>query len=190
MTGKDHEEDKYSPDFWRNYLNGFKGYFNSTHDYIVRKDKEYGNMKQWQEERKKLLVRVGRSTQAAFALVQILQKNFNSARGRTVFQKAEWEKESAYSHSAKNSRELIFDFMEPIVRADIEEGTISTDTMDKIFTYSCEEERADENNSDIYKDLDKAVGIITQSGDWGYKFSHDTEKIWDNLQRIVKKHPN
>lgn len=112
------DEDKYTPDFWRNILDGYKPYFEGIANYIKEGDAEHGaDNPGWQKIKERNFIEVADRLKAMLIVSHSVAGNFNiNERKPIVFSQADFEKSDAYSVSAQQSfdagHEVLFELLD------------------------------------------------------------------------------
>ncbi len=101
------DEDKYTPDFWRNVMAGYVPYFNGISKYIRKGDAEYGkDNPEWAKIRERNFVEVADRMKAMTILFHSVLGNINlNERKPIIFQTSDFNKHEQYSPCARGSFE-------------------------------------------------------------------------------------
>ena len=110
------DEDKYTPDFWRNIMAGYEPYFKGISEYIKSGDAEYGlDNPGWQKIRKRNFTEVGEKMKAMLLVFHSVLGNVNLTNREPIhFSESDFEKEEAYSAPANKSLDICDGFMKKV----------------------------------------------------------------------------
>lgn len=99
------DEDKYTPDFWRNIMSGYVPYFHGISKFIREGDAEYGLQNQeWQKIRKQNFAQVADKMQAMLLVFHSVVGNINiTNREPSHFSTYDFQKSEEMSPSAEKS---------------------------------------------------------------------------------------
>ena len=101
------DEDKYTPDFWRNLMSGYVPYFHGISKFIREGDAKYGvENVEWQKMRKRNFEQVAEKMQAMLLVFHSVVGNINITNREPIhFSNYDFEKSETMSPSAAKSLE-------------------------------------------------------------------------------------
>ncbi|MBT3349253.1 hypothetical protein HN954_01305 [bacterium] len=106
------QKEKMTKDFWRNFLDGYRLFFEQQYEIIRDGDAQYGDAPGWQAKKNNLLEEVGSRLRASFIAIQTLLGNRTEGNhGSTTFEDDEWNFNSNYSQNAAFVRDMVHDFV-------------------------------------------------------------------------------